>query len=605
MAKEYIVRVKADTKEFEEGIKKVDKGVQGVEGSTAHATGALDKFTGGAVSAFSKGLQGAKQMALGMKTLRGAIISTGIGALVIAIVAVVQAVSRLQVVQDKYKVATAGLSAVLDVLLDKLAYLGEFIINTFTEDPLQAIKDFGQILLDNIVNRFEGIIKLVPRLGEAVVKIFQGDFKGAAELAGNAVAQVVTGVEDLTGKLQGDEFQKFANELLEVKKRAEELERVEQRLLDLQIKQITTQAERSKQIAEARLLAEDETKTFEEREEALRAALELENKNLEERLANARVEANLVAQRNSLSESSRDDLRAEAEAKAKVSQLEEASLRQQKRIFTELQSLQKQRQAAEEKVIAERIKAEEELQKAQDEINQALIEGTLSAQEKEILASEQKYNKLIELAMKFGQDTTELEEAQNQALAAIQQKYRDQADAEEAKSNEKKLAQSKELENQRISLAQNAFGAISAISEAFAGADEARAKKAFQVSKLVGIAEATVNAYTGVTTALAGKGADGLLPFPIRLGNAVIAGATGLAQVAKIKSSSFGGSGGGGAPSISGGGGSAPSAPQTPTVDFGFLNQGANQTSVQAYVISNQVTNSQQSQQLIEDQAAL
>jgi hypothetical protein len=88
------------------------------------------------------------------------------------------------------------------------------------------------------------------------------------------------------------------------------------------------------------------------------------------------------------------------------------------------------------------------------------------------------------------------------------------------------------------------------------------------------------------------------------LGNAVIAGATGLAQVAKIKSSSFGGSGGG-APSISGGGGSAPSAPQTPTVDFGFLNQGANQTSVQAYVISNQVTNSQQSQQLIEDQAAL
>lgn len=604
MAKEYVVKVKADTKEFDQSIQKVDKGVQGVESSTGAATGAIDKFSGGAVTAFRSALAGARTLTAGMKTLKGAIVSTGIGAVVLAVVAMIQAVSRLQVVQDKWKVATAGLSAVLDVLLDNVAYIGEEIINAFSDDPLQALKDFGTELGENIYNRIEGLVMLIPSLGEALVLVLKGEFSEAGEVAANALLKVTTGVEDLATKMTSDEAKAYAAELLLIKQRAEELARAEQQLEDVRISQTITQAKRSKQIAQARLLAEDELLTFEEREKALQKALDLETQSLAERLVNAKEEARLIAERNKLSESSRADRKEEADAQAKIFQLEEASLKQQKRIFTELQSLQKERQAANDKIIADQLKAEEELQKARDEINKGIIDGTASQLEKEILASEEKYNKLLDLADQFGLDTLEIEEAQAQALADIQQKFRDKEITENAKANEKQKAQDEALNNARVSLAKGAFSAIGEISEAFGGANEARAKKAFQVSKLAGIAEATFNSFTGVTTALAGKGADGLLPFPIRLGNAIIAGATGLAQVAKIKSTSFGGGGGGSAPSISGGG-SAPSAPTTPTVDFSFLNQGANQTSVQAYVISNQVTNSQQSQQLIEDQAAL
>lgn len=175
MAKEYVVKVKADTKEFDSSIQKVDKGVQGVESSTGAATGALDKFTGGAVTAFKNGVAGAKRMALSMKSLRAAVISTGIGAIAIAVIAIIQAISRLQGVQDRYKQASAALGVIVDSLLDKLAFLGEALIKAF-ENPQKALQDFGNLLVENIVNRFEGILKLVPRLSKAVALLFQCHF---------------------------------------------------------------------------------------------------------------------------------------------------------------------------------------------------------------------------------------------------------------------------------------------------------------------------------------------------------------------------------------------------------------------------------------------
>ena len=149
--------------------------------------------------------------------------------------------------------------------------------------------------------------------------------------------------------------------------------------------------------------------------------------------------------------------------------------------------------------------------------------------------------------------------------------------------------------------------ALSSVAEAFAGDNEARAKQAFKISKAVGIAEATINAIAGVTTAIAGKGADGTLPFFVRLANGITAGVTGLAQVAKIKSTSFqgGGSSGGSVGAIGGGGGQGQAQPSSPQVDFSFLQQGANQGSVQAFVIGQDVTNQQQADQLLQDQTRL
>lgn len=608
-----ILEVKTDTTNLDKGTQKIEKTINQTKGKTNDLSGSfgmlqnqVGAFGGGAVTAFRSALAGARTLTAGMKTLKGAIVSTGIGAVVLAVVAMIQAVSRLQVVQDKWKVATAGLSAVLDVLLDNVAYIGEAIINAFSEDPLQALKDFGALLVENIYNRVEGLVMLLPSLGEALMLVFKGEFSEAGEVAANALLKVTTGVENLATKLTSDEAKAYAAELLLIKQRAEELARAEQQLEDLRISQTITQARRSKQIAEARLLAEDELLTFEEREEALKSALELETQSLAERLANAKEEARLIAERNKLSESSRADRKAEADAAARVFELEEASLKQQKRIFTELQSLQKQKEAQQAKEIADAEKAAQELVKIQDELYKATLEVTLSNEEKELMANEEKYNKLLDQAAQYNLDTTELEEAREIESKKIRDKFRKEREDADKESNKKIAENEKQLQDVKMTLAKNSLSLISGIAEAFAGEDEARARKAFNVSKAVNASLALLNTFQGVTTALAGKGADGLLPFPIRLGNAIVAGTTGLLQVAKIKNTQFEGGGGGNlnVPS-SGGGGATPQIPQQPQVDFGFLQQGENQNTIQAYVLEQNVSSSQQANQLIKDQAVL
>jgi hypothetical protein len=80
---------------------------------------------------------------------------------------------------------------------------------------------------------------------------------------------------------------------------------------------------------------------------------------------------------------------------------------------------------------------------------------------------------------------------------------------------------------------------------------------------------------------------------------------TGAAQIAKNQvRHSFGGSASGGGVS-----GSAPSEGQAPTAaptpNFDFLQQGANQNSIQAYVLPSNVNNQLQANQKLQEQAAL
>jgi len=80
-------------------------------------------------------------------------------------------------------------------------------------------------------------------------------------------------------------------------------------------------------------------------------------------------------------------------------------------------------------------------------------------------------------------------------------------------------------------------------------------KKMFQINKIAGIANAVINTARGITNAL------GSYPPPVSFVMAGLQAAAGLAQIAAIKSTTFGG--GGGAPSIAGSGGGAPSTVNT------------------------------------------
>ena len=92
---------------------------------------------------FSKVIPAAKAM---FGTIKAGIMSTGIGALVIAVAALMQTFKRSEAGQEKFQRIMAAIGAVTSQVLDAFADLGEIIIDTF-KDPLPAMKKFGEGLL--------------------------------------------------------------------------------------------------------------------------------------------------------------------------------------------------------------------------------------------------------------------------------------------------------------------------------------------------------------------------------------------------------------------------------------------------------------------------
>jgi len=169
-------KAQKDVKNLEKSIEGVNKEVKDTTQSTQAMTGTLDNATGGAISKF-KGLKnGLKGVITSFKSLRVAIIATGIGALLIAVVALGQAFTRSEEGQNKFAKILGVIGSVVENLLDLLADLGENIISVF-ENPKQALKDFANLIKQNITNRFEGLLELLPKLGKAVSLLFKGDLK--------------------------------------------------------------------------------------------------------------------------------------------------------------------------------------------------------------------------------------------------------------------------------------------------------------------------------------------------------------------------------------------------------------------------------------------
>ena len=150
-------------------------------------------------------------------------------------------------------------------------------------------------------------------------------------------------------------------------------------------------------------------------------------------------------------------------------------------------------------------------------------------------------------------------------------------------------------------MASAALGALSQLNEAFAGETEAEQKRAFERNKKFSIAQAII------TTAQAVAGQLAVPQDQLTGANfvkAAIALATGVAQVATIKKTKFSG-GSTPPPPGNSGGGATGAIPQSPQIDLGFLGGGAGQTGIRTYVVSSEVSNSQQANQRINDQASL
>ena len=160
-----------DLKGLEKSIDGVNKEVKQTSSDTNALTGQLDKLTGGAISGFKKMTGTLKAVTTGFKGMRAAIISTGIGALIIGIVALTAAFKGSEEGQNRWNKIMAVVGALTGNLADLMADLGEAIINTFT-NPVDTLKNFSKSVKEFILDRVNGVIDSMGLLGGAIKKAF-------------------------------------------------------------------------------------------------------------------------------------------------------------------------------------------------------------------------------------------------------------------------------------------------------------------------------------------------------------------------------------------------------------------------------------------------
>lgn len=218
--------------------------------------------------------------------------------------------------------------------------------------------------------------------------------------------------------------------------------------------------------------------------------------------------------------------------------------------------LDRQAKEAEDKRKADAQKEKDELKKKLDDELSVIRTEKLKQSEAGTLdlAKLQEQNALELQVLKEKFDANLItEEEYLQAKLALQQNY----DAKQKEIQDKEKERQKKLEEFRINTIDSTFSILNDLNTAFGNKSEKNAKKAFENNKKIQIAETLISTYFAAQKAYTSQLIPGDPTSPVRATIAAgIAVATGLAKVARIKSTTFQGGGGGGteAPTPSTGG---------------------------------------------------
>ena len=159
--------------------------------------GGLSGQIQGAIPGFDKLSQGINVAKTGFTSLKGAIMATGIGALVILLTSLFQYFTKTKEGASALSQATAALGAAFDTLMAVLKPLGKWMVSIFTE-PKKALKELGDFLISQVVNRFKALGDIL----RGVMQVIKGDLSGGLKTIGEGSLQAATGVENLGGKLK-------------------------------------------------------------------------------------------------------------------------------------------------------------------------------------------------------------------------------------------------------------------------------------------------------------------------------------------------------------------------------------------------------------------
>tara|TARA_R110001606_G_scaffold88864_1_gene200009 strand:+ start:782 stop:2725 length:1944 start_codon:yes stop_codon:yes gene_type:complete len=224
--------------------------------------------------------KGVKGIGKAFKGLGTAIKAAGIGLVIGALSTLKDIFTQNQKVADLFNTAFEATSLVFNdfvsFIVDSSTTVTDFFKNIF-ENPLESVKSLGKAIQDNLIERAKSLLEVYGFLGEALVKLFKGDFKGALDSvkeAGKELVDVYTGVDGSAEKIAngldkvtkaavkyGKEIVNTAKENVKLQNEAEIATAQQSRLVE----QYDRQAEKLRQIRDNDLLTlEERTKANDE-----------------------------------------------------------------------------------------------------------------------------------------------------------------------------------------------------------------------------------------------------------------------------------------------------------------------------------------------------
>lgn len=624
-----IKKTKTNLKEEKAGLSSVTKERKRANETLKEATensadyggvlGMIDSKTGGLISGLTgmtKSIGGATK---GFNLMKVAIIGTGIGALLLGILAVSKAFTSSEEGQNKFAKIMGVIGSVTGNLVTMLSDLGEKIIGVF-ENPKQALIDFGNLLKDQIVNRFIGMLEYIPAMGKAISLVFKGEFKKAGKVAADAVGKVVLGVENVTDKI-ADATKATGEFIAELQREAKIAagiadKRAKADKLDRKITVERAEANRKR----AELLdkaAQKETFTAKQRIQFLTEAGEIEEEITNKEIAAAKLRLDAKVSENALANSTKEDLVEEANLRAQLINLETAKLRKAKAVSSQILGANREEAADLKKISDAKIADEAALQKFKDGLVIKDKNDKLAAIEKEkadrVLALEglkvsetEKNDLLLEIDAAYNAK----KEVIDADLANKEIKRLEAVAAEEIRITKLVNAQKKALQDSNLNNISQGFALLGQI----AGKNKALQAAAIIGESAVGIAKTVIatqasNAATiaqGAALAIPTAGASVAAAASLVSSTNISAGigiAMNVAATAKALSGLKAGGSPPPPPAMRTGSGSSPASMPTPpefnTVGASGTNQLAdaigNQTKqpIKTYVVASDVTTAQ------------
>jgi hypothetical protein len=501
--------------------------------------------------------------------------------IVLTITAIVGLFSLLEKAIDRNEKASENLNKVfgifkgiLDGLLNALLPVVEFLTDKLVsafEDPIQSIKDLGQAILDNFINRFKAVLVL----GDAIAELFKGNFKEAAKLGADAFIQLGTGIENGTDKIVSAteatlEFGKTvvdeSNKAIEANKK---LANSQRELLRIQ-KQFELQQLNFQKLAEdQRQIRDDEAKSIEERIAANEKLGDILDEQLQKELNLAQKQLEIAELQKQANGDTLESEEAIFDARIKIAEINERIEGQRSEQLVNINSLLKEKEELElaeldrQVEIADRelqieIEKQAKLAQARQEANELALEAQIVNFENERALAQENIFATLEL------ERQGLESQRAQEIAFAEKIGADTTLIEEKYAKAREEINKAEV-NAKLALA----GGFAQNIATIAGEGTA-------VGKAAAVASTTISTFQAATGAYAS-----LAPIPFvgpalgvaAAGAAVVSGLANVKKILSVKSGlpgeSAGGGSGGGAPSV-------PSAPRAPraTAAAGGINEG-------------------------------